>query len=419
VLGALPALASTRWRTGALADTHRTTASKSRQRIRASLVVAELALAMVLTVGAGLMLRSFVAVMNVDPGFRASNLLTFQQFVPASAQRTPAQQIAFLDEFLSRLRAVQGVETVGGSTRIPLGSTQVTTMLAVDGRAVPDGKLPEVDMRRAVGDYFTAMGMPVLQGRVFTPEDRTATAGLAVVNKALAARVFPGEEAVGRRVRMGPNPSAPWLTIIGVVGDIRHSSLEDVPRPEIYISYLQGPPTSPFMVVRASGDAAALIPDVRTIARDLGADPPFNVSTMEHLRSESTALRRFTVLLAGIFGTLALLLAAAGVYGVMALVVAERTDEVGVRIALGATPGRILSMIVGHAVRLGLIGLAIGATASLVLAQAARNLLFGIGPADPLTFVGVPATLMAVALIAALVPALRATKISPVQAIRG
>ena len=153
------------------------------------------------------MLRSFLAVMNVDPGFRASNLLTFQQFVPASAQHTPAEQIAFLDEFLSRLRAVQGVETAGGSTRIPLGSTQVTTMLAVEGRAVPDGKLPEVDMRRAVGEYFTAMGMPVVHGRVFTPEDRAATGGLAVVNGALAARVFPGEEAVGRRVRMGPNPN--------------------------------------------------------------------------------------------------------------------------------------------------------------------------------------------------------------------
>jgi hypothetical protein len=271
---------------------------------------------------------------------------------------------------------------------------------------VPDGKLPEVDMRRAVGDYFTAMGMPVVRGRVFTPEDRAATGGLAVVNGALAAACFPAKKPLAvayawaeSQRRLADNHR--------VVGDIRHSSLEDAPRPEIYISYLQGPPTSPFMVVRATGDAMALVPAVRSIARDLGADPPFNVSTMENLRSESTALRRFTVLLAGIFGTLALLLAAAGVYGVMALVVAERTDEVGVRVALGATPGRILSMIVGHAVRLGLIGLAIGASASFVLAQAARNLLFGIGPTDPMTFIGVPAALMIVALVAALVPATR------------
>ncbi|HXT70368.1 MAG TPA: ABC transporter permease [Vicinamibacterales bacterium] len=418
LVGVIPALASTRLRKAGLADSHRTTASKSRQRTRASLVVAELALAVMLTAGAGLMLRSFLAVMNVDPGFNASNLLTFQQSVPQTAQQSPAANIAFLDQLLTRLQAAPGVQSVGGTTRIPLGSTQVTTMLAVDGRAVPDGKLPEVDMRRAVGDYFSAMGMPVVQGRVFTSEDRTAASGLAVVNAALAAKVFPGEAVVGRRVRMGPNPNAAWLTIIGIVGDIRHSSLEDAPRPEIYISYLQGPPTSPFMVVRASGDATAVAASVRNIVKELGADPPFNVSTMAQLRSESTALRRFTVLLAGIFGALALLLAAAGVYGVMALVVAERTDEVGVRVALGATPSRILSMMIGHAARLGVTGLAIGTALSLILAQAAKSLLFGIQPTDVVTFVGVPLGLLMVALAAALVPARRATKISPVQAIR-
>lgn len=416
IVGVIPALASSRWRTGALAETHRTTASRSRQRIRASLVVAELALAMVLTVGAGLMLRSFLAVMNVDPGFKSANLLTFQQAVPQAAQAAPASQIAFLDEFMTRVRALSGVEFVGGSTRIPLGSTQVTTLLTVDGRAVPDSKLPEVDMRRAVGDYFTAMGMPVVSGRVFTPEDRTGAGGVAVVNAALAAKVFAGEEVVGRRVRMGSNPTL--LTIIGVVGDIRHSSLEDAPRPEIYISYLQGPPTSPFMVVRATGDASALATSIRTIARDLGADPPYNVWTMDHLRAESTALRRFTVVLAGIFGTLALVLAAAGVYGVISLVVAERTDEVGVRVALGATPSQILSMIVSHAAKLGVTGLAIGTAASLALAQAASSLLFGIAATDAVTFVIVPLALLAVALLAAFVPARRATKISPVQAIR-
>src|SRR6185503_15078614 len=351
------------------------------------------------------------------PGFNASNLLTFQQSVPQTAQQSPAANIAFLDQLLTRLQAAPGVQSVGGTTRIPLGSTQVTTMLAVDGRAVPDGKLPEVDMRRAVGDYFSAMGMPVVQGRVFTSEDRTAASGLAVVNAALAAKVFPGEAVVGRRVRMGPNPNAAWLTIIGIVGDIRHSSLEDAPRPEIYISYLQGPPTSPFMVVRASGDATAVAASVRNIVKELGADPPFNVSTMAQLRSESTALRRFTVLLAGIFGALALLLAAAGVYGVMALVVAERTDEVGVRVALGATPSRMLSMMIGHAARLGVTGLAIGTALSLILAQAAKSLLFGIQPTAVVTFVGVPLGLLMVALAAALVPARRATKISPVQAI--
>jgi predicted permease len=416
-VGVLPALASMRVRSGNLGDSHRTTASASRQRVRGSFVVAELALATVLTVGGGLMLRSFVAVLNVNPGFRAENLLTFQQVVPNGA-RTPAARVAFLDEFMTRVAALPGVERVGGSTRIPLGSTQVTTQLTVEGRTVPSGNLPEVDMRRAVGDYFQAMGMPVLKGRVFESADRTATAGLAVVNAALAARIFPGEDAVGRRVRMGPNPNGIWLSIIGVVGDIRHSSLEDDPRPEIYISYLQGPPFSPFFVVRTTGDAGALTRSVGETARALGADPPFNVSTMAGLRSESVALRRFTVLLAGLFGVLALMLAAVGIYGVTALVVAERTDDVGVRVALGATPSRILSMILGQAARLGALGIAIGLGVGLVLAQVARSLLFGIGPADPMTFVVVPLALLAVAIVAALIPARRATKISPIEALR-
>ena len=235
------------------------------------------------------------------------------------------------------------------------------------------------------------MNIPVVKGRVFADSDRTATVGLAVVNAALASQLFAGEEVVGRRVKMGPpSPNAPWLEIIGVVGDVRHTSLEEKPRPEIYISHLQGPPTSPFMAVRTSGDPAALAQAVRDAAISLGADPPFNVSTLSGLRAESMALRRFTVLLSGLFGVLALVLAAAGVYGVMALVVAERTDEVGIRMALGATPSAVLSMLVGQAGRLGAIGAAIGVAASLVLAQVARSLLFGVRPTDAVTFAVVP-----------------------------
>jgi predicted permease len=357
--------------------------------------------------------------MRVDPGFEAAHLLTFQQNVPPRIT-TPAGRIAFLDELSTKLAAIPGVKGVGGTTRIPLGSTQVTTQLTVEGHNVVAASLPEVDMRRSVGDYFQTMGIPVRQGRVFQPGDRTATDGLAVVNATLARQIFKDEPVIGRRVKMGPpSPSSPWLTIIGVVGDIRHTTLEDIPRPEIYISHLQGPPTSPFIAVRVTGDPMAMVSAVRGVARDLGADPPYNISTMDGLRSESVALRRFTLLLAGLFGVLAVVLAAVGVYGVMALVVAERTDEVGVRVALGATPSRILSMLVGQAGRLGLIGVAIGIGGSLAAAQLARSALFGIEPTDILTFVGVPTLLLVIALAAAFVPALRATKISPVQAIRG
>jgi len=418
VVGLLPAIASRRARVDGLRESHRTTASAARARVRSTLVMAEVALATVLTIGTGLLVRSFVAVMNVDPGFDAAQVLTFQQNVPPRIT-TPGGRVAFLDEFMGKVSAIPGVSHVGGTTRIPLGSTQVTTQLTVDGRDVPPASLPEVDMRRAVGNYFQTMNIPVVQGRAFESNDRTSTEGFAVVNAALARQVFKDERVVGRRVKMGPpSPDTPWLTIIGVVGDVRHMSLEEQPRPEIYITYLQGPPVSPFFAVRSGGDPLALVSGVRQAARDMGADPPYNVSTLNNLRSESVALRRFTVLLAALFGVLALVLAGVGIYGVMALVVAERTDEVGVRMALGATPSRILSMLVGQAGRLGILGVGIGLAGGLAVAQISRRLLFGIEPTDVVTFVAVPALLLAVALLAAFIPARRATKISPVEAMR-
>ena len=418
VVGMVPAIAALGARVSGLGETHRTTASSARQRVRAALVVSEIALATVLAVGATLLVRSFVAVMQVDPGFDAAHVLTFQQSVPGRLQ-TAGARLTFLDELMTKLKAVPGVTSVGGTTRIPLGSTQVTTQLTIEGRDVPVSKLPEVDMRRSVGDYFTALNIPVLKGRVFTDGDRTATVGLAVVNAALESQLFAGEDAVGRRVKMGPPaPNAPWLEIIGVVGDVHHTSLEEAPRPEIYISYLQGPPTSPFMAVRTTGDPSALAQAVRDTAVSLGADPPFNSSTLAGLRAESMAVRRFTVLLSVLFGVLALVLAAVGIYGVLALVVAERTGEVGVRMALGASPSQILSMLVGYAARLGAAGVVLGLSAGLVVARVARSLLFGIQPADPLTFIAVPAILLTVAIAAALIPAQRASKISPTQAMR-
>ncbi len=416
--GVLPAIASRRAGVAGLQESHRTTWSPARQRVRALLVVAEVAVATVLTVGTGLLVRSFVAVIRVNPGFEVAHVLTFQENVPPRAN-SPAARIAFLDEMDAKLGAIPGVTRVGGTTRIPLGSTQVTTQLTVEGHDVPTSSLPEVDMRRAVGDYFQAMGIPVVQGRVFEPADRAATQGLALANAALVRQIFKDEPVIGRRVKMGPpSPTTPWLTIVGVVGDIRHNSLEDEPRPEIYISHLQGPPSSPFVAMRVSGDPSSVLPAVRNVMRELGADPPYNVNTLMALRSESLALRRFTLVLAVVFGVLALLLAAVGIYGVTALVVAERTGEVGVRMALGATPSRILTMIVSEASRIGLLGIAIGLGGGFAVAQLARNLLFSISPIDLLTFVAAPCALWMVTIIASFLPARRATRIPPVTAIR-
>ena len=302
---------------------------------------------------------------------------------------------------------------------MPLGSTQVSTQLTVEGRTVRPTDLPEVQMRRSVHDFFGTMRIPVLEGRVFTDADRTVGEPIAVVNAALAAKVFPNESPVGRRVQMGPNPTAGgWLRIIGVVGSVRHSSLEETPQPEIYISHLQGPPVGPFMAIRTTGDPALLTSSLRAALKDMRVDPPSNVRTMDELRSESVGERRFVLWLVGAFGVVALLLAGVGVYGVISLVVAERTSEVGVRLALGATPGQVWSMLVAQAATLGALGVAIGAGAALVLTPLAAALLFGVSPADPLTFVGVSALLLVIAIAAGALPARRAMKVDPATALR-
>ena len=416
-VGSLPAVAAARTGAGeALRQSRRTTTSPARRRVRSSLVITQLALATMLTVAGGVLLRSFVNVLGVDPGFRSAGVLTFQMTVPRQLQGAAA--VAFYDDLAARLEALPGVQQIGGSTRIPLGSTQVTTVLTVDGRDVPVADRPEVEMRRAVGDYFQAMAIPVIKGRVFEPPDRAAAIGLAVINDALAARVFPGEDPIGRRVRMGSNPNSTWLTIIGVVGSVKHSTLEEAPKAEIYISHYQGPPTSPFMAVRAAGDPAALIPAVRRTLADLGADPPYNVRTMEELRLESVGERRFVLVLVGLFGALAIALAAVGIYGVIALVVSERTAEVGVRLALGATPAAVLGVVVGQAMRLAVIGALLGAAGAALLTRAFASQLYGISPFDPLTFASVTALLFAIAAAAALAPARRAMTIDPAVALR-
>ncbi len=417
--GLLPAISSARAKPeDGLRDSKRNTASARQRLVRSSLVVAEVTLATFLTIGAGLLLRSFAAVLSVDPGFATDHVLTFQVSVPARYASQPARN-EFYDELRAKLTSLPGVTAVGGSTRMPLGSTQVSTQLTVEGRSVQSTDLPEVQMRRAVLDFFGTMRIPVIEGRVFNHEDRSAGERLAVVNAALAAKVFPNESPVGRRVQMGANPAPDsWLRIIGVVGSVRHSSLEETPQPEIYISHFQGPVMGPFIAVRTTGDAAALASGVRTTLKEMRVDPPSNVRTMDELRSESVGERRFVLWLVGAFGVVALLLAGVGVYGVISLVVAERTGEVGVRLALGATPGQVWSMLVAQAATLGALGVAIGAGAALVLTPLAAALLFGVSPADPLTFGGVSALLLVIAIVAGALPARRAMRVDPATALR-
>lgn len=418
VVGLLPAVAASRASASdSVRQSRRAAGSAAQRTARSALIVSEVALAAILTVGAVLLMRSFISVMNVDPGFEPSRLLTFQVSMPERYQDHDAQ-VAFYDRLIERLEAIPGAVKAGGTTRIPLGSTSVTTRLQVQGRMVPPPERPEVEMRRAIGDYFGAMGIPIVSGRAFRPEDRAASGGLAVVNEALAARLFPGESAVGHRVTMGAGPNPAWLEIIGVVGNVRHGSLEEAPRPELYISYYQGAPGGPFMALRTQVDPASVVPEVRAAMLELGADPPYGVRTMSDLRSHALGERRFVLLLVGIFCALALMLAAIGVYGVVALLVGERTAEMGVRFALGARPSQVLAMLLGQALRLAVAGTAAGLVAGVLLARLAAALLYGVEPLDPVTLAAVPLMLLAIVLLAAFIPARRAARIDPVTALR-
>lgn len=404
----------------ALQDASRgaTGASSSGRRLRAALVAGQVALAAALAVQAGLLARSFDQLLRVDPGFQADHLLTLQMNAP-DRLTTPDARRAFYEEWFARIAALPGVVAAGGTTRIPLGSTNVSTTLTVQGRVVDKARLPEVEFRRALHDYFPAMRIPITQGRGFSADDGPTAPQVALVNETLAARVFPGESAVGQRVAIGPSAEGPWLTIVGVVGDVRHGSLETPPAPELYINYAQNPPVSPFMAVRTTGDPAALAGRIREVSRDLDSSLLlFDVRTMDDLRHASVGERRFTLTLVLAFGLVALALAAVGVYGTMALMVTERTPELGLRVALGALPGSVVRLVVAGALRVTAAGLAAGLAVGAAGARLLESQLFGVTAHDPVTFAAVPLALAAAATLAALAPARRAVRIAPLRALR-
>ena len=420
LVGVLPAMSSASINPQAsLQDASRGSVGGSlRRRARAALVVAEVALAVAITTGATLLLRSFVSVTNVNPGFETSHLLTWQMNLPQRLTNN-ADRLAFYQDFFSRIEALPGVVSVGGTTRVPLGSTSVTTSVQVEGRPVPAAELPQVQFRRAMHNYFTAMGIPIRRGRGFDPDDGPTAPPVAIINESMARKLFPNEDPIGKHVRTGPNPTGPWTTIIGVIGDVKHGGLEEEMQPELYINYLQGPPVSPFIVVRTSGDPGLLAETVRAEVRTIDPTIPiYDMRTMSALRSEAVSMRRFILLIVGAFGALALGLAAIGVYGVMSLIVSERTREVGVRLALGAQPRELLTMIVGQAAKLAGIGVMIGIVAAALITPLLDSQLYGVRPTDPATFLAVPAMLLAIAALAALVPARKAMRIDPLAALR-
>jgi putative ABC transport system permease protein len=408
----------------ALKEGGRTAIADARQRRLSSLlVIAETAMAMVLLIGAGLLLKSFAHLLDVKPGFNTENVLTMQIGLPNASYQEPQKRVAFIKQLEANLAGAPEVTSVGVVTRLPLLSAlnNITTFLAIEGRDVPAGERPEIDFRRASTGYFQTMGIPLLSGRLVTEQDIVNNNRYVVINDAMAKRFWPGEDPVGKRISTANSTGqqTQWQTIVGVVGSVRHLGLDVAPRPESYYHTNTVPPFGPVVVIRTTGDPQRLISIARAKVRELDRDVPIsNVNTMEQLVAQSVAQRRFGMFLVGIFAVLALVLAVVGIYGVVSYSVTQRTNEIGVRMALGASASDVLKMVLKNGMTLALIGVGIGLAGAFAMTRLLAAMLFDVRPTDIATFAIVSVGLILVALLACYVPARRAMKVDPLVALR-
>ena len=390
-----------------------------RSRLRGLLVVAEVALSLLLLVSAGLMIRSFMRLQEVSPGFNADRVLTMQLTLSRPDYSEDRQRAALLQQVLARIEAQPGVTSASATSTIPLGGGEVSRSFVVGGQPLPEpGKEPGAEYRAVAPHYFRTMGTPLLKGRDFTERDDAQSPGVVMINETMARRFWPNEDPVGKTLTLVSLEKEP-REIVGVVGDVRHFGLDAGAEAEMYVPYLQRPmPGVTLMIQSASapGDVTAAVRNaVLEADRNL---PVYNIRSMEEILADSVSSRRFNMLLLGIFAAIALVLAAVGIYGVMAYSVTQRTHEIGIRMALGAGRRDILKLVVGQGMILTLIGVCVGLAASLALTRLMASLLYGVTATDPLTFTGVSLLLTVIALLACYVPARRATKVDPMVALR-
>ncbi len=389
-------------------------------RLRNTLVVVEVALAMILLVGAGLVLKSFARLLNVNPGFRSDGLLTAGISLSEKRYADDAARAAFYERTMERIAALPEVESAGAINVLPLNRSNTNSTFYIEGRPVPQklDEWPIVGYRVITPDYLRAMRIGLVKGRHFTAADRQGTAGVAIVNEAAARRYWPNENPIGKHIRYGP-PEAPWLTIVGVVSNVRHFGLDADFWPEVYVAQAQAPRLEAILVVRTHGDPLNIVSVVRGAIREVDPFLPLSrVRTMQDVVAASTFIPRLMTIMLASFAALAAVLAAVGLYGVVSYGVAQRSHEIGIRMALGAARGHVLRMVVGHGMFLTFVGLAIGLAGALAATAGLRAFLFNVQPRDPATFTAVGLLLIAVGLLATWIPARRALRVDPIHSLR-
>jgi putative ABC transport system permease protein len=390
-----------------------------RQRARAVLVVADVALSLLLLIGAGLLIKSFSTLQNVSPGFQAQGLLTMQVALPAFRYREPEQVKAFIERSLEEIRAVPGVESAGAVSDLPLsGSVRSGSFNIEDRPSAPGEEGPHADIRSATPGYFETMKIQLIKGRFFTDQDTRTSRPVAIIDETLAEHYFPGEEPLGKRVEFQQGKTI-WREIVGVVARVKHKGLDRDFKDQLIAPHAQVSNSTMVLVARTANDPASQVSAVRGAIKKVDKDQPvFRVTTMEQLLASSLAQRRLSVILFGVFAAVALVLAAVGLYGVISYSVTQRTNEIGIRMALGAERSHILKMAVRQGLMLTFVGVVLGLGGAFALTRVMSSLLFEVTATDPMTFAVVPILLAVVVLAACFVPARRATKVDPMIALR-
>ncbi len=425
IFGLFPALASSKLDLNeSLKEGGRSSMEGARRnRVRSLLVVSEIALSLVLLIGAGLLIKSFLRLLDTNPGYTTARVLSVTLPLSRAKYPQPEQQIAYVRELLNRTQVLPGVEAISATNLLPLGLRDTFNTFNIEGRppAPPESRTAARNYS-ITPDYFRVMSIPVRRGRDFTARDVQNAPPVIVINEAFARRFFESEDPIGRRIILEDEKDEPLPPgeIVGIVGNVRHGSLDEKEQPEYYVPFFQTPDRQIDLVIRsAASDPAALAFAMRGAIKAIDKDQLiWEVKTMDERVAESVAPRRFQMLLLGLFATLALTLASIGIYGVMNFMVTQRTHEIGIRIALGAQARDVLRLVVGQGMTLALIGVAVGLIGAFAVTRVMSSLLFGVSATDPATFIGVALLLAGVALIACLIPARKATKVDPMVALR-